>query len=229
MVVGNGLLANAFSQFEDDDTVVLFASGVSNSTLENKTEYEREYKLVEKYSTSNSLFIYFSTCSVFDKTLAKTPYILHKLKLEKFIQEKLNSYLIFRLPILVGKTPNANTLTNFLFNCISQNKTFSLHKNACRYIMDVDDVKILLAPIIKSNSYSNKIINVHFGNQIFIAELVEMLEQSIKEKAIYTIEEKGDCYITDNRIFSSVLKEHGFQLPINYNKKIIEKYYGKKN
>ena len=68
MVIGNGLLAKSFSNFLDDDSILIFASGVSNSSETRISEFEREYDLLnEKLSKFNSArLIYFSTLSIFD-------------------------------------------------------------------------------------------------------------------------------------------------------------------
>ena len=95
MVLGSGLLAKAFTNFNNDNSVIVFASGVSNSLQSEEGEYQREFTLLKTFSFSSSLFIYFSTCSVFDHTLEKSPYILHKLKTEKFIRENFTSFIIF--------------------------------------------------------------------------------------------------------------------------------------
>ena len=45
MVIGNGLVASAFSKYKNDDDVIIFASGVSNSSTNKKEEFEREINL----------------------------------------------------------------------------------------------------------------------------------------------------------------------------------------
>lgn len=229
MVVGNGLLASTFTDFNTDDSVIVFASGVSNSLQRDEAEYHREFDLLKKHSLSSSLFIYFSTCSVFDKTLEKSPYIQHKLKLEKFTKENFSSFIIFRLPILVGNTSNPHTLTNYIYNKIKSKQKFTVFKNACRYLMDVEDVRALLSEIIYSNDYKNKVLNIHFGNRVFIPDLINLFEQTMRMKAWYEIEEKGDCCSPDNRIFSEFLQRKNFSLPQDYIRKTINKYYGDKN
>ncbi|MFN5841955.1 MAG: hypothetical protein ACK45G_01855, partial [Bacteroidota bacterium] len=66
MIVGSGLLANAFSSFRSVDDMVIFASGVSNSTSTDRNQYDREVELLRKYINRQAKLIYFSTVSVFD-------------------------------------------------------------------------------------------------------------------------------------------------------------------
>jgi len=69
MVVGNGLLANTFKSYSDNEDVIIFASGVSNSGCVDPEQFKRESNLVAKYKTSKKLFVYFSTSSIEDPFL----------------------------------------------------------------------------------------------------------------------------------------------------------------
>ena len=56
MVVGSGLLAQTFAHFKETETIIVFASGVSNSQEQDIVPFEREIKLLnehlaEKYET----------------------------------------------------------------------------------------------------------------------------------------------------------------------------------
>jgi hypothetical protein len=66
MVVGNGMLARKFANYINDDSVVIFASGVSNSLEIARSEFIREQLLLEKTILENveKKIIYFSTCSM---------------------------------------------------------------------------------------------------------------------------------------------------------------------
>ena len=101
MIIGNGLIANGFDKYRYNDDVLIFASGVSNSMENNENEFNKEYELLKDSIDIPSKLIYFSTCSIVDDS-NKSPYILHKIKMEKLIRENSNNYLIFRLPIVVG-------------------------------------------------------------------------------------------------------------------------------
>ena len=66
MVIGNGLLAKSFSKYKDDDQVIIFASGVSNSKEVNPEAFMREMDLLRSITNKDALLVYFSTCSVYD-------------------------------------------------------------------------------------------------------------------------------------------------------------------
>ena len=52
MVIGNGSIAKVFKQeFGNDDSVIIFASGVSNSNEKNLSEYQRETILLQNTLT----------------------------------------------------------------------------------------------------------------------------------------------------------------------------------
>ena len=87
MVIGNGLMAKSFSDYNNRNDIIVFASGVSNSTETRSSEFKREYNLVidvlKRYPEFK--FVYFSTCSIEDKSVEERPYVRHKLKLEDYI------------------------------------------------------------------------------------------------------------------------------------------------
>ena len=70
MILGTGLIANAFLSYSEDKEIILFASGVSNSTEIRMEAFDRERLLLENtcQRAENQLLIYFSTCSVSDKS-----------------------------------------------------------------------------------------------------------------------------------------------------------------
>ncbi len=225
MLIGKGLLANAFKHYSENSNVILFASGVSNSKELDDAKYEREFELLKSYITSKSKLVYFSTCSIFDESLKTSAYINHKLKIEKYISENFSSFIIFRLPIVVGNSTNPHTLTNFLFNTIKNNQHFLLFANAYRYLIDVDDLSVLLSGIIDSSEYDNKILNICFNNKISILELVSIFEKIIGKKALYEMNKKGSVYIPNNIEFINYLQKIDFKINENYNENIITKYY----
>ncbi len=226
MVIGSGFLAKAFRRYKNRSDVLIFASGVSNSNEQDSSEYERENNLLRQVDTKKHKTIYFSTCSVFDKSQKNSPYVRHKLNMEQYIKEHFNSYIIFRLPIVVGRNKNPHTLTNYLNQKIKHQVPFVIFKNAYRYLMDVKDVVTLLSRMIDSDIYDNSIMNICFNNKIFIAELVEIFAAVLHTKPHYTEEYIGNCYNPDNKMFIEHIKKIKFTIDADYNYRIIKKYYG---
>ena len=87
MIIGSGLLARAFTPaFLNRDEVCIYAAGVSNSNCTDAREFEREHqRLGDALQQSKDLdaFVYFGSCSVFDPHAQKTPYVQHKLMMER--------------------------------------------------------------------------------------------------------------------------------------------------
>ncbi|MBC7407536.1 MAG: NAD(P)-dependent oxidoreductase [Arcicella sp.] len=227
MIIGDGLIAQSFRPHFDiyEDNVILFASGVSNSKLTLESEYLREKLLLQNALQQNKLLVYFSTCSIFDPTLQDSRYILHKLEMEALIS-KTGNYLIIRLPNVVGKIGNPNTMFNFFINQIIAGKNIQVAKNATRYIIDADDVAFWTMELIKNN-FHNHIINVAFPNKLHVISIINIIEDFLNMKANVSMVEGGNEYEVDLSIFTDFIykKMPHFSLNPHYVKSIIEKYY----
>jgi len=227
MIIGNGLIAQSFRPHFDkyEDSVILFASGVSNSKLTLESEYLREKLLLQNALQHNKLLVYFSTCSIFDPTLQDSRYILHKLEMEYLI-EKNDNYLIIRLPNVVGKVGNPNTMFNFFINQIIAGKNIQVAKNATRYIIDADDVVFWIMELIK-DGFHNHIINVAFPNKLHVISITKIIEDFLNIKANINIIEGGNEYEVDLSIFKAFIYKRmpNFSINPDYVKSILEKYY----
>jgi len=225
MVIGNGLLSNAFSKYKLNEEILVFASGVSNSSSNNQQEFGRELSLLDTILKSQTRLIYFSTISIYDPDLKDNLYINHKRKIESIIRESSNDYLIFRLPILVGHTKNPFTLCNHIANQINSNKPIKIFKNACRYLIDVDDLSLILPIFIENKSYINITIDVNYNNQITMENLVAIFENLLRKKIEKIYFNRGGCYKSDNRLFlAEAQKQISLENP-NYISECIAKYY----
>jgi hypothetical protein len=229
MVVGSGLLARTFRQYVQNDRVIIFASGVSNSQQTEATEFEREKKLLGSFHNKKATLVYFSTVSVHDESLRGSAYIRHKCEMEKLVTKNFPSHFVFRLPILVGKTDNPFTLTNFLFHKIAHHQPIHVFKKACRYLMDADDVSMLLVKMIDSEQFINQTLDINFNNAIFISELIRIFEKVLRIRADTKMLDKGSCYTPNNQKFINVIDSVGFKLPANYEEQTISKYYSQRS
>ena len=223
MVVGNGLIATQFQSFKNDDKVLIFASGVSNSKETNNKSFMREKKmLIDTYKKYNNYkFIYFSTTSIFDKCLTHSKYVQHKKELEKYIVENFNNYVIFRLPIIASKSKNPNTLLNNFYNKIIKNENIEIYDNATRYIIDIDDVYKYVSTLICN--LNNQTINICFDNRYSILQIIQQFELILDKSINITIISGGcDTYV-DNKVFMSLIDAEKHTENYLYN--IISKYY----
>jgi nucleoside-diphosphate-sugar epimerase len=225
MIIGNGLIARAFkSYFDKDLDFIVFASGVSNSSETNLIEFMRERSLLLDAIAKNKFLLYFSTCSVYDTELQSSPYVQHKKNMEVLVSES-KKYMIFRLPQLVGKTENQNTLTNYIFSHIENGLKFNVWKRARRNIIDVEDVARIVNYLMRHTDLHNSVINVACPFSISILSLVSTFEKVTGISAKYDLIDSGIAYPIDTALVSEVLPKLGINFDDNYIEKIIRKYY----
>ena len=194
MIVGRGLIATAFTNSPfDTPPYVVFASGVSNSTESDPMAYARELALLDSYLIKNTTLIYFSTTSIFDPSKTGSMYIDHKIKIENRLREEAASYIIVRLPILVGRTSNPHTLINFLVNAVRENRPIELHAGACRHILDIDDLVPAVMPLIQIESIRHT-VNIPGSKKIPVPELVATIQRILGSQGNFTWKDTGACY-----------------------------------
>jgi len=222
MIIGRGLIANLFTEI-DLDEVVFFASGVSNSSETRKEEFLREQNLVEQTLVNNpeKLFIYFSTCSIYDSSKYNSLYVLHKLHIEEIIKEKAEHFLVLRVSNAVGRGGNPNLLMNYLSRQILNDQELVVHQHATRNLIDVEDVKKITLKYINLKKW-NKIVNVAYSENFNIPEIIQALEKNYAQFAKKIIESKGEHYSIDIHEL-----DYEFELTSkeSYLKNIIDKYY----
>lgn len=222
MIIGKGLIATQFLNY-DCENVVFFASGVSNSSETSKEEFFREQSLVEEVLVNyqEKLFIYFSTCSIYDSSKYNSSYVLHKLHIEEIIKQNAQDYLILRVSNAVGKGGNPNLLMNYLSRQIINNHDLIIHQNATRNLIDVEDVKEITLQYIQSGEW-NKIVNVAYSENFYIPEIIQALEKNLNKLALKKIEDRGEHYSID-------INELNYQFSIKdkaeYLNNLIKKYY----
>ena len=226
MVVGNGLIANAFKRFKEDNSIVFFASGVSDSLQTSPNEFLREKNLLLQFLSKKEKLIYFSTCSLSDESISNNQYIYHKREIENLITERQELFIIFRLPIIVGQSSNPSTLTNYFYNKIIDNQTFQVYENSCRYLLDIDDAFKLIEMILSKNLFINDTVNIALKNRISAIELVEIFEKVLDHQSKHELIAKGFCYKVDNSKIIDLLEEGDIESGRDYNFKLIKKYYG---
>jgi len=226
MIIGNGLLANAFKQ-NDNSKIIFFASGVSNSSENRKEEFERERILLYMTLKKNrdKKFIYFSTCSVYDESLSCSQYVLHKKEMENLVSEMSNNYNIFRLPQVVGKT-KAPILINFLFHCIMNEQKMKILNSATRNLIYVDDVVKVVNEILIKQNHKNTILNIASPFNLKVINIVQLIESIVNKKAVYDLIEGGSSMSID--IIEIIeLQAYNEIFTDSYIYDILKKYYEK--
>lgn len=228
MIIGNGMLAKSFLKYNSND-VIVFASGVSNSKINDEQEFLRERNLLESVASNSSekTLIYFSSCSLNNNILSRDAYHSHKLFIENWINENVEKYVIFRLPNVIGPQSNkTNTLLPFLIHKIKNNQSIPVWSGAIRNIIDVEHISIIVDYIVKKKMYLNSIINVANSENIKILELIKILE------SYFGIKSRIDLRRTPDENFSinieqivEIAKECGIEFGANYILEVLRKYY----
>jgi nucleoside-diphosphate-sugar epimerase len=222
MIVGNGLIANAFRDSDRED-VIFFASGVSNSLETNPSEFQREENLIRKTISENpdKLFVYFSTCSIYDSSKSDSPYVNHKLNMEHIIANEAQKYIIARVSNAVGKGGNPNLLMNYIHRSIINQDKITIHQNAKRNLIAIDDVRKMILMLV-SDMEHNKIYNIAFVRNFSISEVVSTFEKVMNLPAQKEILDLGESYSIDLHGLETYFQDEN---PNIYLEKLINTYY----
>lgn len=225
MIVGNGLLASCLKRQLNElhSDVVYFASGVSSSSELNVFEFEREVNLLSEYLLGSLYIVYFSTCSIYDKDLINSPYVQHKLRIENRLRSRGNS-LIIRLPQVVGSGGNKNTLLNYFYDNIVQEKVFDAWANAERSLIDVEDVVYFSKKLVEYCMHEFFIVNVSAPSNISVVELIKLVEKKLGLRARYNLINAGSSYSIDVSFVKSLFENYSEIFNDNYFESIVTKY-----
>ena len=227
MVVGNGLVANGFKAYNDNDTCLVFASGVSNSSSTDNNAFARERDLLRKTIKEypGKTLIYCSTCSIYDPSMQDSPYVKHKLAIETIVKEEHDDYHIFRISNLVGRTDNPHTVLNFFIQHIISGHFFFLWKNASRNIIDIDDAVAVCDWIIQQQFFKNEVVNVANPVNYKVTEIIQAIETFLEKKGNYELVDKGINPDIDIQTVKKFFAPLNIQFDKDYFSRILKKYY----
>jgi nucleoside-diphosphate-sugar epimerase len=232
IIVGNGLLAKEFSKNKTDDDVLIIASGVSNSKEIKEEEFVREENLIRDVLQmhKNLKIVFFSTCSIMQSE--KTPYILHKIKMEQLIRNLAMSHYIFRLPQAVGIVNNNTLVSNLVKNAYLNNRIL-IQNDAFRNPLDVEDISRIVLKVVETKIPPNRdFLNISPSNEIRVLDIAEEIRSLLCSESKIILVPGGERYSIDNsdlkryidekdRIFS---EKYSVEVIRKYANKIVEKY-----
>lgn len=229
MIIGNGLIGSLFKDC-DQGHVIFFASGVSNSLEQRKEEFLREENLIRKTIASypEKVFVYFSTCSIYDSTKTGSPYVLHKLKMEQLIANACAEYMILRVSNAVGKGGNPNLLLNYLVRSAQNAEPITVHTKAKRNLIDVEDIKNITLELLDQKHY-NKVINVAYICNYSIIEILEAIERETNVQLKLDLVKSGSGYEIDISEIENYFKNRNLVHKETYLNNIIKKYHTNPN
>ncbi|HVP88507.1 MAG TPA: NAD-dependent epimerase/dehydratase family protein [Casimicrobiaceae bacterium] len=224
MVVGHGLLGRAFSAYADDDRFVIFASGVANSLATDPASFAREQRLLGDVASrlGHALLVYFSTLSVLGPGPASA-YVDHKLAMEDEVR-RLASYLIVRLPQVVGRSDNPATLVNFLVQRILSGSEFELWVDARRNLIDVEDVVKIVGHILEAGSIRSDTVAIASPFSLRAEDLVHVIEQILGKRAVARKIHAGYAPPIDIAGVLPLFAASGVRFPPDYVERVLRKY-----
>ena len=228
MLIGNGVIANRFCDYALKSNYLIFAGSINDFAINDDAAFQNEEAALQLALADNPdvPFIYFSSCSILDPEVGETPYVLHKIRMEKLLQSQAKFFLIFRLPEVVGLSGDESNLVNVLVDAISNKKPFEISAKAQKNLIDIDNVHTIADEIIKSNKYSNSIINIASTQKTSIYALIQNIEQFLGLKARFDKVEKGSDMDLDISEIQPLLSMLNINFDENYIPRALEKYFG---
>jgi nucleoside-diphosphate-sugar epimerase len=225
MIVGKGLIASLFLNSDRENTI-FFASGVSNSLEIRPEEFLREETLIKNTISTypDKIFVYFSTCSIYDSSKTGSAYVLHKLKMEQIVKNSCKNFLILRVSNAVGKGGNPNLLINYLARAVVTNDTINIHTKAKRNLIDTDDIKKIVFDLLEKKKL-NKIINLAYTHNYSIIEILEIIESFYVKKAKINLIKSGSGYDINIPDVEDYFIKNNLNSKEDYLVKILNKYY----
>lgn len=225
MIVGSGLIASLFANI-DNENIIFFASGVSNSSETDPQQFLREENLIRETILGNKdkLFLYFSTCSIYDSSKMNSLYVLHKHKMEEIIIQEMKYFLILRISNAVGNGGNPNLLMNYLVRSLKKGEKITIHKKATRNLIDVEDIKKITQNLIE-NKMRNSIINIAYPTNYNIKNLVDIIENYFNKKTDHTFLNAGSDYGINISETENYFVENNLLDKEEYIINILRKYY----
>jgi len=230
-IFGRGFIAKNLKKIKIQKKYIIYAAGVSNSNLKEKKKYNYEISRFKKFlkkMSKNKTIIYISTFSANNKDLKNDLYVKNKIIIENLIKRNSISFIIFRLPQIIGISKNKNTLTNAIYYFISREKKFSIWKGSVRNLIDIDDLKSIIENYLKNNPPENTIINIYNPKFIKIEDLIKIFEKILNKKAKVETQVKKNKNVNIKLLNKKNNLDKGYYkdlLSKNYYKNIIKKYY----
>ena len=230
-IYGSGFLAKNLKKINIPNKFFIYAAGVSNSNLKNKKEFLREvnqFKKILNKTHPKKTFVYISSLSVENKSLKKDPYVQNKIKIEKILKKKFKNYLIIRLPQIVGKNSNKNTLTNAINESLLKDRTFSVWRGSKRNLIDIEDIKFILKKLFNNFKENKRVINIFNQKSIDMVKLLKIFSSLLQIKINIKITKKNNKNINLKNLKKDTLLPKDYYKRLkkrDYIERIIRKYY----
>ena len=163
MVIGNGNIAKVL---KDQSDLIYFASGTSNSSCVDKSEFDRELEMIKSLD-KDSHIVYFSNLGIYYKN---DPYTNHKINMENFIRTNFKSYTIVRIEVCEWVS-NKTTILNIFKEKIKNNQIIEI-QDTHRYVLSLDEFLYWLSLIKVGTKNEMNIL----GRKMKIQEIVDEIK-----------------------------------------------------
>lgn len=237
------MIAQAFARAADQvPDALLFASGVSRSSLSVESEMQREasllYEMLHKARADGRRIVYFSTasphlygtrrsaCPEDGPIYPCTAYGRHKAAMEAVIRASGVGYLILRLSEVVGPQQRPHQLLPALARQVASG-VVTVYRGAQRDLIDVADV-VTISMELLAGSGRARIVNIASGYPASAEEIIDHLVMRLGGQVVKTyVEATADCcLVSAARMLqcAPVAARLGFS-PVYY-QAVINRYYG---
>lgn len=227
-VVGNGMIANAFATgLVRNRSLVVFASGVSNSECLDHEAFKRELTLLTTALAKAGVerpFLYFGTCSVYDPDAHDRPYVLHKKAMEALVLSHQTG-LVVRLPQVVGPHAPPNTLLTSMVSRIRAGQEVQIWDQAVRNLVDVDDVVRVVDAWLTLALPPDRVLNVANPKSITVMELVKTIESALGLVAKVKHVSRGSPFHIDTRSMMAAASLAQVDFGNDYLHRVVRKYF----
>lgn len=225
MIVGSGMLATAFAaRGAARRDLIVFASGVSNSNESRESEFARERSLLSGMLSRGLPLVYFSSCGVIEARELRRPYMRHKQAMEALVLASPNR-LVVRLPQVVGRTANPNTLTNYLDARIRAGDHFDVWAKAERNLVDIDHVADITLGLLGSWSGDARVTAIAARRSTPMPEMVAIFERVLDRKANFSCLDMGSPLCVQAEQAWELGESLGIDFADGYAESLIRKYY----
>ena len=229
MLFGKGLIATQFTDFRDNDSIMVFASGVSDSRETRTQEFERERSLLlgGLRSCRGCTVVYFSSCSICEPGIRESPYAQHKLAMEDIIRREADSFLICRLSQVVGRGGNPNTLMNYLVGAAKNGDVIEVWSGVTRNFIDVEHVSQIVRKILE-NSRGRQLrntINIASPYSYAVEDVVNMIARHLCLSIECNLVDKGAPFEIDINAMQAYYGGGGFNFGDDYLQRLLDRYY----
>ncbi len=222
-IIGSGLIASAFQELDFGKHLTCFASGVSNSQEHRQSEFARESDLLKYWLDRSRRLLYFSTCSVQDKSLKNSLYIIHKKEMEALVLSKSEN-IIVRLPQVVGECKNKHTLTNFIASKIYNKERYDLYHGALRNLIDVSDV-VELTKYLFNSDYRRNLYSFAMPVHHEVSELVEIFQALLNQTSLHRSVKGVPVKYPESDFVKIAIDNKVISYGPDYLEKVLRKYY----